>query len=136
MRKDTKILTVMIWLCTLAAGLTMIWMTQDDMAKAYDGRNAPTIEQIIDCRPPECLRVVVPEEYLDGSDGACVAAGMWMLRHFQRDPDLKSILLTNRGWVPSTYRLVDKRWAHCLADEFESQYCEELANPGWYDKDP
>jgi len=136
MRKNTAILTTVIWLATLSIGLTLVWMAQDDVAATYDGVNAPTIEQIVSCNLPECLRVVVPERYLGGTDGDCLAAGMWMLRHFELDPDLKSILLTNKGWVPSAFRLVDEQWARCLADEDPRQECEELANPGWYDKDP
>jgi len=135
MRKDAKMLTVAIWLCGLTAGLTMIWMAQDDVAATYDGVGAPTLDQIVDCRPPECLRAVVPEEYLGGSDGACVAAGMWMLRHFE-DSAVKRILLTNKGWVPSAYRVVDEQWARCLADVGDDQLCEQLENPGWYDLDP
>lgn len=125
-----------LWLVLVSSGLLLVWMAEDDIAHTYNGINGPAIDQIIDCQLPSCLRVLVPERYLGGSDSACVAAGMWMLRHFELDPQLESILLTNKGWVPSAYRLVDERWARCLADEESDQTCEELENPGWYDKDP
>lgn len=94
------------------------------------------VSMALECRMPECLMLELEDQYLTGTDGACVAAGMLILRQFALHPGLKQVYLTNRGWVPSAYRLIDERWARCLADEDPRQECEELANPGWYDRDP
>ena len=91
-----------LWLVMISGGLLLTWMTQDDVAESYDGKNGPTVKQVIDCQPPECLRVVIPEQFLGGTDGECVAAGMWLLKHFE-DPEIKQLLITNRGWVPSAF---------------------------------
>ncbi len=94
------------------------------------------IESAARCQPPECLKLELDDRYLQGSDGACLAAGMFILRQFQQDPSLKYVYLTNEGWVPSNFRLIDERWARCLADEDPRQECEEIMHPGWYDVDP
>ena len=99
-----------LWLVVLTGGLLLIWAMIDDVASSYDGRNGPTINQVIDCRPPACMPVVIPEQFLGGTDGECVAAGMWLLKHFE-DPEIKQLLITNRGRVPTAIRLVDEQWA-------------------------
>lgn len=83
------------------------------------------------CRMPTCQLLRLAEPYLEGSDGACIAAGMLILRQFELNPKLEQVVIINSGWFPSAFRVIDKTWARCLADEDPRQECENY-DPGFY----
>ena len=52
---------------------------------------------VFTCLGKDCEVLVLDDQYLTGTDGACAAAGMLMVRMFDNDPDLKKIVIANRG---------------------------------------
>lgn len=85
---------------------------------------------VFTCLGKDCEVLILDDQYLTGTDGACAAAGMLMVKMFEANPDLKKIVIANDGWVPSTWRIVDRFWAECLADIDMRQECENY-DPGF-----
>lgn len=85
---------------------------------------------VFTCLGKDCEVIELNEQYLTGTDGACEAAGQFLLSRFKRNPELKRIVIANEGWVPSTYRIIDRFWAECLADPDPRQECENY-DPGF-----
>ena len=54
-----------------------------------------------DASQHDCLDYEIPERYMDGSDGSCVAANM-VMRDVMVSYSLQCLYITNEGWIPST----------------------------------
>jgi hypothetical protein len=121
----------MMGMVALLALLTAIFLPMARPVMAEWNR----FNAIFTCLGKDCEVVELNDQYLTGTDSACVAAGQLLLDRFKANPDLKRVVIANKGWVPSTYRIVDRFWAECLADIDPRQECENY-DPGFEFDEP
>ena len=57
----------------------------------------------------DCMPFELHERVLDGSDGSCVAAAMYMQQALDRY-NVDCLYITNKGWIPTSKNPVNRQW--------------------------
>jgi len=64
-----------------------------------------------------CHLLALPPQTLTGSDGACQAAGMFILQYMKKH-NARCVYITNEGFIPSATKKVTRKQAEILSEGY------------------